>query len=70
MFAKFLPTMGISPDHFRSSRESFFRLEKGQSRRSKYVCAPRGAAGIGMLTDHGQKLHGWEKADYAYSVNS
>mmetsp|Transcript_27667 Transcript_27667/g.50246 ORF Transcript_27667/g.50246 Transcript_27667/m.50246 type:complete len:548 (-) Transcript_27667:216-1859(-) len=69
MFAKFLPTMGISPDHFRSSRESFLQLEKGQ-RRSKYVCAPRGAAGIGMLTDHGQKFHGWEKADYAYSVNS
>jgi hypothetical protein len=70
MFAKFLPTMGISPEHFRSSRESLLQLEGGQSRRSKYVCAPRGAAGIGMLTDHGQKLHGWDKLDYEYSVNS
>ena len=34
-----------------------------------WVCASNGAAGLGMLTDHGSKLHGWMKKDYEYSHN-
>ena len=37
--------------------------------KSNFVCAENGAAGLGMLTDHGQKLHGWEKEDFEFSHN-
>ena len=33
------------------------------------MCAPKAAAGIGMLSDHGLKLHGWVKKDYEQTHN-
>ncbi|CAB9519558.1 expressed unknown protein [Seminavis robusta] len=40
------------------------------SPQSNYVCAPRGAAGLGPLTDHGtKKLHGWIRDDYKITHN-
>ena len=36
---------------------------------SNYLCFDRGVAGLGLLTDHGDKLHGWDKTDYEVSHN-
>ncbi len=33
------------------------------------ICAPRGAAGIGFLTDHGWKRHGTKSSDYRETRN-
>ena len=39
-------------------------------RSSNYVCAPRGAAGLATLTDHGtKKFHGWMRDDYKITQN-
>eukprot|EP00519_Triparma_laevis_P004136 CAMPEP_0182509702 /NCGR_PEP_ID=MMETSP1321-20130603/27346_1 /TAXON_ID=91990 /ORGANISM="Bolidomonas sp., Strain RCC1657" /LENGTH=243 /DNA_ID=CAMNT_0024716041 /DNA_START=1028 /DNA_END=1756 /DNA_ORIENTATION=- len=35
----------------------------------EYICWEKSVAGIGLLTDHGKKLHGWNKEDYEYSYN-
>ena len=35
----------------------------------EYICWEKSVAGIGLLTDHGKKLHGWDKEDYEYSYN-
>jgi hypothetical protein len=38
--------------------------------KSKYICARRGVAGMGSLTDHGtQKSHGWQSRDYQITHN-
>jgi len=75
IYKKFLPLMGVDPAAF-STRDDFtFELlpssktQKQQQRKSKYVCAPYGASGIGMLTDHGKKQHGWEKKDFQSTHN-
>mmetsp|Transcript_19968 Transcript_19968/g.41744 ORF Transcript_19968/g.41744 Transcript_19968/m.41744 type:complete len:502 (-) Transcript_19968:38-1543(-) len=36
---------------------------------SNFLCFDRAVAGLGMLTDHGSKLHGWKKEDYEVSQN-
>lgn len=36
---------------------------------SNFLCFDRAVAGLGMLTDHGSKLHGWKKKDYEVSQN-
>jgi len=61
--------MRMTNESFRSSQQSVFE-PVGDSRRSRYVCAPSGAAGIGQLTDHGLKLHGWESEDYQTTFNT
>lgn len=73
MFDKFLPLMGVSQsdnDHsvkFTTNRDPVLRETVPD--RSNYVCAKQAVAGIGMLTDHGTKLHGWETSDYKYMHN-
>jgi len=62
MYKKFLPLMGMAADYFSTSEDFQFNVPKGK--KSNLVCAAQGAAGVGMLTDHGKKLHGWEKTDY------
>ena len=63
MFQKFLPLMGLTDDYFSTSAD--FRLDLNETApTSKLICAAHGAAGLGMLTDHGLKKHGWEKRDY------
>lgn len=54
---KFLPLIGTQLDKTTNQNETALVL-KGEQK-SKYVCAPNGAAGLGMLSDHGLKLHGW-----------
>ena len=72
MFRKFLPAMGI--DHvstINSASHDFALTEvKGGALKSNYVCAPHGAAGLGMLTDHGLKLHGWDEEDWESTFNA
>lgn len=41
----------------------------GESPPGEIICWKKGVAGIGLLTDHGNKLHGWEEKDYEYSYN-
>jgi hypothetical protein len=67
MFTKFLSAMGVDPNTFSSTED--FRLETKRARKSKYVCARQGAAGIAMLTDHGVKTHGWDPKDYVTTHN-
>jgi hypothetical protein len=63
-FAKFLPLMGVDPASFSTSKD--IRLQgqpaaqgETQPLKSRYICARTAAAGLGMLTDHGLRDHGW-----------
>lgn len=68
MFAKFLPLMGIDPDTF-STNQDFSLVAKTRIPQSNYVCSRHGLAGLGLLTDHGTKLHGWDRKDYKTTHN-
>jgi hypothetical protein len=61
MYSKFLPLFGLTAAHFSTNQNFIFETKQN---RSKLVCASQGAAGLGMLTDHGYKLHGWSREDY------
>jgi hypothetical protein len=65
---KFLPLLGTQVDMTSTQNDTALEITT-KEKKSKYVCAPNGAAGLGMLTDHGTKLHGWVKKDYEYSQN-
>lgn len=65
---KFLPLMGAELNKTISQIDSHLETVLNESK-SKFVCAPNGVAGLGMLTDHGAKLHGWQAKDYEYSHN-
>ena len=55
----------------RITKHSFHnsRFARRVSPLSNIVCFDRGVAGIGYLTDHGKKLHGWQKEDFEESYN-
>jgi hypothetical protein len=77
-FTKFLPLLGTSWDQFSTTEDARLTLhpvEGGSSNmannpsshshsQSRFVCARHAVAGMGMLTDHGLKKHGWNKEDY------
>jgi hypothetical protein len=67
-FAKFLPVMGITNETLSSLNKT--RFVTTDAPKSKYVCSPQGLAGIGTLTDHGLKAHGWDPGDYEITHNS
>jgi len=67
-FNKFLPAMGVANDTF--SSQNMTQLNTIDEQKSNFVCAPRGAAGMGMLTDHGLKMHGWDDEDYETTHNA
>jgi len=69
-FKKFLPLLGVEPRIMRSTEDSILSITDGSQPKSRYVCSSKGAAGLGMLTDHGLKTHGWDKPDYEYSHNT
>lgn len=69
VFAKFLFAMGIPTIDLMSTREDTKLTLNNTSNHARYVCARNGVAGIGMLTDHGLKKHGWERQDY-YSMHN
>ena len=72
MLGKFLPLLGQTLERM-TTQENFNMVWSKDSsaitKKSKYICAPNGAAGLGMLTDHGSKLHGWKKTDYQSTQN-
>lgn len=59
---KFLPLMSVSPTTFRTTGETFLNVtntDENKERNSTLVCSKYGAAGIGVLSDHGtKKIHG------------
>jgi hypothetical protein len=67
-FNKFLPLMGIDPQTMKTTKDSAIQVAVSTDIKSRYVCS-NGAAGLGMVNDHGMKKHGVEKADYEYSFN-
>ena len=85
MMQKFMPLMGMKQDKFSSIYDFIFTaksdgLERSDvtgtqsqfertSAKSQYVCSPSGAAGLGMVTDHGLSTHGWVEKDYTNSHN-
>lgn len=68
-FDKFLPLMGIDPKIMGTTKDSAIKVANGLVPRSRYVCSSYGAAGLGMINDHGMKKHGYEREDYEYSFN-
>ena len=74
-FNKFLPLMGINPKTFTTLKAIQFAGKGGsgaatgrsgvvvgssaESTATPWVCAKHAVAGLGMLTDHGLKDHGW-----------
>jgi hypothetical protein len=71
MLKKFLPLMGQQLETMTTQENvnMTWLTHSPNINKSKYVCAKNGAAGLGMLTDHGTKLHGWMKVDYLFSHN-
>ena len=72
MMRKFLPLIGQSLEVM-TTQENFnvtWAENNNNTNRTKYVCANNGAAGLGMLTDHGPKMHGWDLEDYGITHNS
>jgi hypothetical protein len=68
--AKFLPLLGVDPATLFNSYDPQLQLTDGGEIKSKYVCVRHGAAGIGMLTDHGVKTHGQLIDDYRIVQNA
>lgn len=68
MIRKFLPLFGLSSSNFSTTDDFRFLPNEGvpleKKKSTNLICAKQGAAGLGMLTDHGYKLHGWAKRDY------
>jgi hypothetical protein len=59
-FERFLPLLGIDPNTFSTTRDVSFAATFLKRSPPQYVCAKQGVAGLGMLTDHGHKDHGWD----------
>ena len=69
-FPKFLPAMGLTNETaFSIVHESRLETIDGSQPKTDIVCSPHGAAGMGILTDHGFKLHGWNLEDYKTTHN-
>mmetsp|Transcript_4082 Transcript_4082/g.7832 ORF Transcript_4082/g.7832 Transcript_4082/m.7832 type:complete len:521 (-) Transcript_4082:322-1884(-) len=67
---KFLPLIGTELIKTSTQNQTILNiLHNNHDPLSKYVCSPYGAAGMGLLGDHGFKLHGWQPSDYDYAVN-
>lgn len=68
---KFLPLIGTELAKTSTQNSTLLNvLHRGDDAlKSKYVCSPNGAAGMGLLSDHGFKLHGWQPSDYEYAFN-
>jgi len=61
-FEKFWPLMGVTPEHFSTTKTfRFDPTKEGEDLKSPLVCASTAVAGLGMLTDHGYRDHGWNE---------
>ena len=63
-FEKWFKLMGVGAPFFTNKT-----LHEQVPVASNYLCFDRAVAGMGLLTDHGDKLHGWNKEDYEISNN-
>jgi hypothetical protein len=74
MLRKFGPMMSTNPDMKIITQLEVNITSTGaasKSPKSNLVCARKGLAGLGALTDHGaDKGHGWEPADYKMVHNN
>jgi hypothetical protein len=61
-FNKFLPLLGVDTTTFSTLKEVQFAPASSSSSTSDatMVCSKHAVAGLGMLTDHGLKDHGWQ----------
>jgi hypothetical protein len=65
---KFLPLIGTELAKTSTQNDTLLNVFHNDVK-SKYICSPNGAAGMGLLSDHGFKLHGWQPSDYEYAFN-
>ncbi|GMI48869.1 hypothetical protein TrCOL_g7273 [Triparma columacea] len=63
-FEKWFKIMGVGAPFFTNKT-----LHEQVPVTSNYLCFDRAVAGLGLLTDHGDKLHGWAQKDYEISNN-
>jgi hypothetical protein len=68
-FEKFLPLLGVDPQTF-STLKSVQWQPKDDASPASIVCAKHAMAGLGMLTDHGLKDHGWLMPKETHSVQN
>jgi hypothetical protein len=75
-FERFLPLFGVNPETFTTLTE--IRLSKIKSSssssssllsQSSIVCSKHAVAGLGWLTDHGIRDHGWMTNNEPYSLD-
>jgi hypothetical protein len=67
---KFLPLLGVPRSTYFSSNRARLLVNHEASESTSLVCAKRGLAGIGMLTDHGMNKHGQLMDDYEAPYNN
>jgi Glycosyltransferase 61 len=65
---KFQSAMGV--DRISSINSTDHDFQMFGLKKSRYICSPHGAAGLGMLTDHGLKMHGWDEEDWQSTYNA
>ena len=78
MMSKFLPLLGVGKPGDNNKLWTIHDFDfavghsgiNSESAKSRYVCGENGLAGLGMMTDHGIKLHGWQPKDYETSHNT
>ena len=62
---KFLPIMGVPPETFSTTHDFNLTITANDGlAQSDLVCARTGAAGLGLLADHGWGKHGQEENDW------
>lgn len=62
LIPKFIPILATASEWFSTSHD--FVVETKEPRQSDLVCAPMGAAGLGLLSDHGWGQHGQDASDF------
>ncbi|KAL7545028.1 hypothetical protein ACHAWF_008394 [Thalassiosira exigua] len=66
---RFLPLLGTELRETSTQHTATLTAADGGDPKSRYVCASHGAAGMGMYTDHGRKLHGNFEKDFEFTHN-
>jgi hypothetical protein len=69
MLGKFLPLFGLSLGQFSTNHDYRLTLTANGKQKSNLICSRQGAAGLGVLTDHGTKTHGVQQSDYEVMHN-
>lgn len=71
-FEKFLPLLGVDPKTFSTVTQPNFLPKNNINNNDEatWVCARHATAGLGMLTDHGLKDHGWLMPKETHSVQN